>query len=74
MLTNTNLKDGGEFFCVIENPAGFVEANFSLEILPLPPFQTILDTSHILVIVLAVATILILLAVAIGLFLWYLEI
>lgn len=70
MLTNTNLKDGGDFFCVVENSAGFVEANFSLEILPLPPYQNILDTSHIVVVVLAVVTILIMLAIGIGVFLW----
>ncbi|OXA38001.1 Leucine-rich repeat-containing protein 4B [Folsomia candida] len=71
VLTNTNLKDGGDFFCVVENSAGFVEANFSLEILPLPPYQNILDTSHIVVVVLAVVTILIMLAIGIGVFLWY---
>jgi hypothetical protein len=70
VLTNTLSKDGGDFFCVVENAGGMVEANFTLEILAQPTFQSLLDTTSVLIIVLACVPVLVLLVLAIGLFLY----
>jgi len=69
MLTNAMKRDEGDFFCVAENAAGSAEANFTLEILPQPTLQNILDTTQILVIILAIVAIL-LVSLAVGIFLF----
>ncbi|CAL8078938.1 unnamed protein product [Orchesella dallaii] len=69
VLTNAMKRDEGDFFCVAENAAGSAEANFTLEILPQPTLQNILDTTQILVIILAIVAIL-LVSLAVGIFLF----
>lgn len=69
LLTNAMKKDEGEVYCLAENAAGSAEANFTLEILPQPTLQNILDTTQILVIILAIVAVL-LVSLAVGIFLF----
>lgn len=69
MILNTVKANEGVVDCLAENAAGSAEANFTLEILPQPTLQNILDTTQILVIILAIVAVL-LVSLAVGIFLF----
>lgn len=71
MLTNVLEKDSGEFHCVVENPAGFTETNFTLEVLASPPFPfPTLPTAHIIYIAFGLLVLLLLLSMGVLVTFW----